>query len=85
MGFLSLDKFNLLSNVLAKNKPKFDVTEKIDDYMTLLSKDKKSINNSIVCILASDFGQLFIHKTDNKEELKEIILEFFGGDNEKHS
>ena len=67
------------------NKPDFDVTDRIDEYMALLSKDKKNINNSIVCILASDFGKLFVHKVDDKEALKKIILEFFGGDSEKHS
>ncbi len=85
MGFLSLEKLNLLSRFLIKNKPKFDVTERIDDYMTLLSKDKKNINNSIVCILASDFGRLFVHKVYDKRRLKDLILDFFGDDNEKHS
>jgi len=85
MGFLSLEKFDLLNDVLTKNKPDFDVTDRIDEYMALLSKDKKNINNSIVCILASDFGKLFVHKVDDKEALKKIILEFFGGDSEKHS
>tara|TARA_R110002020_G_scaffold269152_4_gene484472 strand:+ start:607 stop:1647 length:1041 start_codon:yes stop_codon:yes gene_type:complete len=78
MGFLSFDKFSLLSNVLSKNKPIFNVTEKIDEYMSLLSKDKKNIDNTIVCILASDFGQLFIHQVTDKQNLRSIILDFFG-------
>jgi len=78
MGFLSHDKFLLLSSVLSKNKPNFNVTERIDEYMCLLAKDKKNIDNTIVCILASDFGQLFIHQVTDKQELRSIILDFFG-------
>lgn len=78
MGFLSLDKFTLLSSVLCKNKPNFNLLEKVDEYMSLLSKDKKNIDNKIVCILASDFGQLFIHQVTDKQNLRSIILDFFG-------
>lgn len=78
MGFLSLDKFVLLNNILSKNKPIFNVTDKIDKYMSLLSKDKKNIDDTIVCILASDFGQLFVHQITDKQDLRSIILDFFG-------
>lgn len=85
LGFLNLDKFTMLRRILTKNKPKFNLSGRIDDYMTLLSKDKKNIDNSIICILASDFGRLFIHKINDKENLKQIILEFFRDNNEKYS
>jgi 3-dehydroquinate synthetase len=45
--------------------------------MKILSKDKKNKNNSIVCILLKSYGQAEIVEIDNKEILKEFILDYF--------
>ena len=78
LGFMNQEQYEFLNSILYKNKPSFNINEKnIDYYMDLLSKDKKNINKSIVCILAREFGNLFIYQVKDKEKIKKIILSYF--------
>ena len=81
LGFLSFERYKFMNQILFKNIPEFLITkDEIDEYMEYLSKDKKNIEKTIVCILASDFGDLFVHQVQNKNELQNLILEYFIGD-----
>ena len=78
LGFLTTEKFYFMNRILLKNMPKFSITnEQISKYMEYLSKDKKNIEKTIVCILASDFGKLFVHPIKNKMDLRNLILKYF--------
>ena len=57
--------------------PDFKLTEdKLDLYMSALSKDKKNISDSIVCILAHDIGDIRVYRLNDKQKLKEVILQY---------
>lgn len=78
LGFLSSKDLIFLNSILNKNIPDFTIDNKnIDLYMKFISKDKKNIDKSIVCILASSFGNLFVHQVSDKTDLKKIILDYF--------
>ena len=78
LGFLPTEKFRFMNQILFKNIPKFSITKEcIDEYMEYLSKDKKNTHKTIVCILASDFGNLFVHQVKDKMHLQDLILKYF--------
>lgn len=86
LGFLSKEDFHFLSSTLNKNMPKFVIrSNNIDQYINFLAKDKKNIDKSIVCILASSFGNLFVHHINDIENLKKMILDYFRRTDDKHS
>ena len=77
IGLIDWDKYLSLRKILKKNMPDFKLTEdKLDLYMSALSKDKKNINDSIVCILAHDIGDIRVYRLDDKQKLKEVILQY---------
>lgn len=77
IGLFDWDKYLSLRKVLKKNMPDFKLTEdKLDLYMSALSKDKKNISDSIVCILAHDIGDIRVHRLNDKQKLKEVILKY---------
>jgi 3-dehydroquinate synthase len=78
LGFIDGKIYKKINKIIQKNIPKFSLNNyEIDEYMKILSKDKKNKNNSIVCILLKSYGQAEIVEIDNKEILKEFILDYF--------
>ena len=77
IGLIDWEKYLSLRKILEKNMPQFKLTEdSLDLYMNTLSKDKKNISNSIVCILAHDIGDVRVHTLNDKVKLKATILEY---------
>ena len=77
IGLIDWDKYLSLRKILKKNMPDFKLTEdKLDLYMSALSKDKKNISDSIVCILAHDIGDIRVYRLNDKQKLKEVILQY---------
>jgi 3-dehydroquinate synthase len=78
LGVIDGKIYKKINKIIQKNIPKFSLNNyEIDEYMKILSKDKKNKNNSIVCILLKSYGQAEIVEIDNKEILKEFILDYF--------
>ena len=77
IDLIDWDKYLSLRKILKKNMPQFKLAENsLDLYMNTLSKDKKNISNSIVCILAHDIGDVRVHTLNDKTKLRASILEY---------
>ena len=50
--------------------------DQLKEYMNLLSKDKKNIDDSIVCILPEG-DKIKVKKITNKDKIKKYISEYF--------
>jgi len=83
LGFIHESFFKALHGVIEKNIPDFTLPESdLDKYMELLSKDKKSVRESVGCVLlkGEETPDLVMIKNDDK--FKEIIREYFTRDEE---
>ncbi len=78
LGFMKPEVYDYLHDVLHKNFPVclFE-NYSIDFFMAALERDKKNVDDFLVCILAKDKGQLFKEKLLFNEGLKKIILSYF--------
>lgn len=83
LGFIHESLYQALHGIIEKNIP--DVTleeDEIDEYMNLLSKDKKNVGNSVTCILLKGAQTPDVVKIKNDDKFKKIIQEYFIKDEE---
>lgn len=79
LGFIDNKTYKRINKIIQKNIPNFSLDKSnIDEYMKILSKDKKNKNSSIVCILLKSFGHAEVVEVKDKERLKQIILNYYG-------
>lgn len=77
LGFISREVFDLLHKLLEKNLPTYKLPkDKLPSYLSLLSKDKKNIDNSLVCILPYGVGDIRVTKIDDIESIGKIVQEY---------
>ena len=50
-----------------------------EEYHSLLMKDKKNVDNCIVCVLPYGIGDIRVTKITDHQELKNIIHEYMSG------
>ena len=78
LKMLSIEKFNIMHNILNKNKPFYSInSNNIELYCSALAKDKKNKGNELGCILSNGPGnveKVFL-KIDDK--LKRLIINYF--------
>lgn len=80
LGFGYIDKrtFEDMHNILSRNLPTFRINEDmIDDYLRVLSKDKKNIGDKLVCILTEGPGSMRKESVPLNDELRDLILSYF--------
>ena len=76
-GHINQETYDNMHNLLIKNIPDYKIEEKdIDLYMKILSKDKKNIDNSIVCILPYSIGDMRVERVDDKRKIKKAIQQY---------
>jgi len=79
-GIINVDMYLYFKKILQKNMPNFKLSySNLDLFMKTLSKDKKNINNSIVCILPYGIGDVRVHEIKNTQELRQIIFDYVKG------
>jgi 3-dehydroquinate synthase len=77
-GFIDHSIYEYLLSMIRKNIPDYRLTEdRLQDYFTFLSKDKKNIDNSLVCILPYGVGDMRTTIIDDIDSVKDIIREYF--------
>jgi|TARA_R110001583_G_scaffold48281_4_gene151304 3-dehydroquinate synthase len=80
LNFINEEKFNYINTIINCNKPdvKLSIEEK-RKFFNALKKDKKNINNSLVCILHKTHNttKLEIVTLDNIDKVKNIINNYF--------
>ncbi|MBU1854075.1 MAG: 3-dehydroquinate synthase, partial [Candidatus Omnitrophica bacterium] len=80
LGYLDKSTFDFMHSVLEKNIPDFRIDEKtLESYLKALLKDKKNIDDKLVCILTDGPGSMRKVHIDITDEIKGMILEYFKG------
>lgn len=78
LNLLSIVDFDIMHNILLKNKPTFSINiDNIDNFLFALSRDKKNIENKLGCILTKGPGKVEKYFLDMDLNFKKIILEYF--------
>ena len=78
LGYLDKQTFESMHRILAENMPAFRLQkDKLADYFTALSKDKKNIGNNLGCILTSGPGSMRKTQIPLDDKLKRMILSYF--------
>ena len=79
MGLIKKEEYNWMFSILEKNIPVYKMSKQEKEvYFEFLFQDKKNINNSLVCILPHAIGDIRVVVLDNREQIKDIILEYMG-------
>tara|TARA_R110000824_G_scaffold206877_3_gene392089 strand:- start:1118 stop:2179 length:1062 start_codon:yes stop_codon:yes gene_type:complete len=77
LDYINYQKYDKLHQIIRKNIPDFNIQpDQLKEYMSLLSKDKKNIDDSIVCILPEG-DKIKVKKITNKDKIKKYISEYF--------
>lgn len=77
-GYIDKRTFEDMHNIVLRNLPTFRINEDmIDDYIRALSKDKKNIDNNLVCILTNGPGSMRKEHVPLNDELRDLILSYF--------
>tara|TARA_B100001094_G_scaffold153299_2_gene148339 strand:+ start:195 stop:1256 length:1062 start_codon:yes stop_codon:yes gene_type:complete len=77
-GYIDRETYELLFQLISKNIPEYCLEEdKLEEYFGFLSKDKKNIDNSLVCILPYGIGNMKTTVVDDVDSVKNIIREYF--------
>ncbi len=77
LGYINHEKYKKINQIIRKNIPDFNIRpDQLKQYIDLLSKDKKNIDDSIVCILPEG-DKIKVKKITNKEKIKKHISEYF--------
>ena len=75
-GYIDDTTYNKMRALLVKNIPNYKVKpESVESYMKILAKDKKNIDDSIVCILPHSIGDMRIETID-KQKMQPAIQEY---------
>lgn len=78
MGYMDIDTYKDLHEILARNMPDFNITGySLDKYFQALARDKKNIGDDLVCILAVKAGDLFKKQISINDEFKDIVASYF--------
>lgn len=78
MGLISQNDYSKIKNIILFNIPDLEITEtSIDQYIEILKKDKKNIENKLGCILPIEIGRVEKRYLDFNESLRELILSYF--------
>ena len=78
LGFIEWSLYDKIHKLIEKNIPPYNMNaQEIDLYSGILSKDKKNIDDSIICILPVDIGDMQVQCLTDKEKIKNIIFEYF--------
>jgi len=76
-GHIDQATYDEMREILVKNIPDYKIKEEhIDLYMRILSKDKKNLDDSIVCILPYSIGDMRVERVDNKKKMKKAIQKY---------
>jgi 3-dehydroquinate synthase len=77
LGNITREEFLLLRSFLQKNLIDYKIpSEKLNEYFSLLMKDKKNVDNSLVCVIPYGIGDIRLHKFDHLEPVKSFIKEY---------
>tara|TARA_R110000824_G_scaffold139659_5_gene304911 strand:- start:7123 stop:8166 length:1044 start_codon:yes stop_codon:yes gene_type:complete len=77
MGFIDNKTFDTLHRSLKNNLPTYRISENmLEGYMKLLSRDKKNIDNSLVCILPYGIGDMRVTKVSDLQVMRRLIKEY---------
>ncbi len=77
-GLITDEMFNKIHEIIFFNIPQFEINIKnIDEYINVLRKDKKNIDNKLGCILPIEIGKVKKIYVDFNDQLTKIILEYF--------
>ena len=77
MGFIDRETFSALHQSLKNNLPTYRLSEDLlEGYFALLARDKKNIDDSLVCILPYGIGDIRVTKIDNLETTKNLVREY---------
>lgn len=80
MGYMDKETFNAMHSLLLKNLPEINLRQyNLNTYFRALSKDKKNIENDLVCILATENGSLKKIQMPFNDNLKNLIISYFEG------
>ncbi len=78
LGHLDRQQFEDIHALLKKNMPEFKLDkDTIESYTEALSKDKKNLDDNLVCILSSGPGLMKKHIISNDQQLQDMILSYF--------
>ena len=76
-GYIDQTTYDKMRDILVKNIPDYKIKkEHIDLYMRILSKDKKNLDDSIVCILPHSIGDMRVERVDDKRKIKQAIQKY---------
>ncbi len=77
-GMLDQAVFNDMRAILMKNMPAFEITQdSLAKYLEILAKDKKNVDNELVCILTEGPGRMKKVRLPLDDRLGELILVCF--------
>lgn len=77
-GLMSSELFRDLHGKLSSKFPDYDWRKiNIDDYLVLLSKDKKNVGNNVGCILLKEPGMLLKQQMSMDSTFKKILRFYF--------
>jgi 3-dehydroquinate synthase len=77
LGLIDRKTYDSLHKLLEKNLPTYKLPkDKLPSYLNLLSKDKKNIDNSLVCILPYGIGDIRITRIDDLGSISRVIQEY---------
>jgi 3-dehydroquinate synthase len=81
LGFIKWDLYDKIHKIIKKNIPSYNMNiAKVEEYFSILSKDKKNIDNSITCILLNDIGDAEVKILNDKDHIKYLVIEYFNGE-----
>ena len=79
-GFITKEQYEELHSILEMNLIDYRVPAELQSkYYSLLRKDKKNIDNCVVCVLPYNIGDIRVTKITDHRELKNIIHEYMSG------
>lgn len=77
-GLITCKMFEEMHEIILFNIPQFEInTNNIDEYINILKKDKKNIDNKLGCILPIEIGKVKKIYVEFNDRLTNIILEYF--------
>ena len=76
-GLIDWEVFSRLNGVLGKNMPDFSIIKsgKLDHFVDLLLKDKKSVGQSVVCVLPYGIEDMRVTKISDLTVLEKYIFD----------
>jgi len=77
-GLIDESLYKSINSRLKVNFPKYDLSDiDIEEYISILSKDKKNIDEQLVCILSEGIGKLVKMKVPMNDEFRITLKTYF--------